>query len=244
MLTHEQTQQYAEDGYLVVRDLIPAELLTPLREVLLGFERDDQGWDAGRHFQILDPKWYTNGEGGGVPIGVQRPALKDANFERVAGHEALRRAMQDILGGEVERFTDQALIKWHWIREAQAGATFWHQDSYYWRLEPELGSNCWIPLDPVGPGAIAVTVMPGSQRDWALVEHEDYHDDPPWFGIRADKAHPRHRIPADRVDASQERIISMSPGDGLFFTNYTWHRAEPNHSGETKCAYAIAYKRA
>jgi len=30
----------------------------------------------------------------------------------------------------------------------------------------------------------------------------------------------------------------------LFFTNYTWHRSEPNRTGQTKSYYAIAYQRA
>ena len=34
----------------------------------------------------------------------------------------------------------------------------------------------------------------------------------------------------------------MQAGDGLFFTNYTWHRSEANRSGETKMFYAIAYQ--
>ena len=36
----------------------------------------------------------------------------------------------------------------------------------------------------------------------------------------------------------------MQPGDGLFFTNYTWHRSEPNGTGKSLCFYAIAYQRA
>jgi ectoine hydroxylase-related dioxygenase (phytanoyl-CoA dioxygenase family) len=35
----------------------------------------------------------------------------------------------------------------------------------------------------------------------------------------------------------------MKAGDALFFTNYTWHRAEPNLSGTDRLFYAIAYKR-
>ncbi len=71
-------------------------------------------------------------------------------------------------------------------------------------------SRCWIPLDEVGPDAIALGIKPGTQKNWTLQSHEDYYD--------------------------------MQPGDGLFFTNYTWHRSEPNRSGETLMFYAVAYQ--
>jgi len=52
----------------------------------------------------------------------------------------------------------------------------------------------------------------------------------------------RHRIPLDQVDFSKEELCPMSPGDALFFTNYTWHRSEKNLSGKKKMAYAVAYQ--
>ena len=54
----------------------------------------------------------------------------------------------------------------------------------------------------------------------------------------------RHRIADHDVDLSKEQLVHMQPGDGLFFTNYTWHRSEPNRSGQTKAFYAIAWQRA
>ena len=47
-----------------------------------------------------------------------------------------------------------------------------------------------------------------------------------------------------RLTQQKEVLVSMAPGDGLFFSNYTWHRAEPNRMDVPKCAYAVAYKRA
>ena len=94
------------------------------------------------------------------------------------------------------------------------------------------------PLD-----ASALAVMPGSQRGWTLVDHESYYDDPPMGHIRDDyKPFKRHRIPLQQVDYTREVLVPMHAGDGLFFTNFTWHRSEPNRTGETHAFYAIAYK--
>ena len=91
--------------------------------------------------------------------------------------------------------------------------------------------------------AIALAVMPGSHLGWSLIEHESYYDDPS-YGHMGDEFKPfkRHRIPSDQVDASKELLVPMEPGDGLFFTNYTWHRSEPNRTGDTHTFYAIAYQ--
>ena len=59
---------------------------------------------------------------------------------------------------------------------------------------------------------------------------------------RSGEAFQRWRIPLDTIDFSGEVLLPMSPGDAAFFTNYTWHRSEPNNSGVHKCAYAIAYQ--
>ncbi|MAE60341.1 MAG: hypothetical protein CMJ49_03190 [Planctomycetaceae bacterium] len=54
---------------------------------------------------------------------------------------------------------------------------------------------------------------------------------------------------ADSAGPSAETLIQLGPvsrehvtGDALFFTNYTWHRSEPNRTGRTLTYYAIAYQ--
>ena len=108
-----------------------------------------------------------------------------------------------------------------------------------------MGCNCWIPLQDVDRDAIALAVMPGSQRSWTLHEHEQYYDDPPMGSVGDNTFSPfkRHRIRAESIDHSAEKLIPMQIGDALFFTNYTWHRSEPNRTGNDMMFYGIAYKR-
>jgi ectoine hydroxylase-related dioxygenase (phytanoyl-CoA dioxygenase family) len=174
-----------------------------------------------------------------VPVGVQRPASVEAVFQEMADHPCLVRAMAALLAGPVQRFTDQALIK----SAGVPGESFYHQDSYYWRIDPERGANAWIALDAVDRGASALAIMPGSHRAWALAEHEAYHDEPAFCRAATGEPFTRWRIPRERVDFTREVVLPMAPGDAAFFTNFTWHRAEPNRSGRHLCAYAIAYQR-
>jgi ectoine hydroxylase-related dioxygenase (phytanoyl-CoA dioxygenase family) len=195
-------------------------------------------WPA-RHFQTLDPAKYKTANGNYLPIGVQEPASQEEVFKRMAYHANLQSAMSQLLGGPVKRFTDQALIK----NKTIDGQSFYHQDSYYWHLKPELGCNCWIPLDNVGRGASALAILPGSHKSWTLTPHEQYFDEPSYHTATNGQAFKRFRIPLDQIDFSKEVLLPMAPGDAAFFNNFTWHRAEPNRSGEHICAYAIAYQR-
>ena len=97
----------------------------------------------------------------------------------------------------------------------------------------------------VAADAIALAVMPGSQRGWQLIEHESYYDNPPMGHVKDGEGFvtfKRHRVPLAEVDYAEEVLVPMRAGDGLFFTNYTWHRSEPNRTGESMGFYAIAYQ--
>lgn len=235
-LTDAQIQQYREEGYTVARGLISREEATRVRNRLMELLRGEHDWPL-THFQILDPARFRNERGGFVPIGVQLPAQREAVFRDIADHPNLRAAMEQLLGGPVERFTDQALIK----NAATDGQSFYHQDSFYWRVQPERGCNAWIALDEVDREAIALAILPGTHTAWTLTPHEQYYDEPTFHNAETGEAFQRWRIPPDQIDYSREVLLPMSPGDAAFFTNFTWHRAEPNRSGAHKCAYAIAY---
>lgn len=236
-ITKVQRQQYQDEGYTVVRGLISPQEVAAVRARLMEILAGDHDWPQ-EHFQVLDPAKFRNANGGFVPFGVQRPAKREPIFKSIADHPNLQRAMAQLLDGPVERFTDQALIK----NKAVRGESFYHQDSDYWHIPPERGANAWIALDEVGPGASALALLPGTHRIWEIVPHEAYYDEPSLHNAQTGQAFKRYRIPFDQIDFSKEVLLAMSPGDAAFFTNYTWHRAEPNLSGSHKVAYAIAYQ--
>ncbi len=239
----EHIVAYRQRGYCLIRNLIPADLITAARSRILEIAADRPDWPS-KHFQILDPSIYTSKTGKPIPVGLQRPGLNEQVFADISEHENIVFAMSSLLGGEVDLFTEQIGIKHGWIEQEQGGRSYYHQDSWYWKIDPELGCNCWIPTDPVDTDGIALAVLPESHNAWALTDHKSYYDDPPW-GRMSDGFTPfkRHRIREEDIDYSREELVPMEPGDGLFFTNYTWHRSEPNRTGQTRAFYAIAYQR-
>ncbi len=247
-LSNEQVEAYRTEGYTLVRNLYSADEIAPLRAYME--EMVEQGehfddWPEGSMFVASSEEARTPA-GTRVVGSIQSPSSHNEMFSRFCHAEKMVSAMAALLGGPVERYTDQTIMKLKYnCGPADGGCSFYHQDAYYWRNIPAgAGCNCWVAMDHVGEDNIALAVMPGSHQDSVLYEHETYFDEIRFqgSGAPAGQDHPRFRIPANDVDFSREELVPMEPGDGLFFTNYTWHRSEPNRSGENRYAYAIAYQ--
>src|ERR1043165_9195997 len=130
-LTDQQLQQYRDEGYTLGPGLIPATDLEPARRELLALEAGEHDWPED-YFQFPDPAKVRNPKGGKLIGGVQRPAKKSEDFNRIAQHANLQAAMATLLGGPVKLFTNQCGIKSRYITTEQGGMSFFHQDSYYW----------------------------------------------------------------------------------------------------------------
>ena len=148
MLTNIDKKLYTEEGYCIVRNLIPAAMLTyyviPWSAFKMMFMAGIQ-INISRHW--IRPVSRIAPEAA-LPFGVQRPAAYSQLFRDVADHGNLRCVMATLLNGPVQRFTDQALVKWGDM-PGDGGATHWHQDSYYWHIDPELGcivGSLWMTL--------------------------------------------------------------------------------------------------
>ena len=205
-----QITRYIEEGYCLIPNLIPQNSIEAARLRALEIVQQLAPWHSG-HFQVLDPERYRSENDTPLPVGIQRPASQETVFADVADHPNLAEAMAALLGDPVKRFTDQIGIKHGTLNEAQGGCSYYHQDSYYWKIAPELGCNCWIPLTSVGIDASALAIMPKTHQSWQLVEHESYYDDPPFGHIDNDVFTPfkRHRISQEQVGFAREMLIEM-----------------------------------
>jgi len=199
---------YREKGYCLIHNLIPQNFIEAARLRALEIRQQLAPWPNG-HFQVLDPERYRSENDTPLPVGIQQPASQETFFADITDHPNLAKAIAALLGGPVELFTDQIGIKHGTLNEAQGGCSYYHQDSYYWKIAPELGCNCWIPLTSVGIDASALAVMPKTHQGWQLVEHEYYYDDPPLGHIDNDvfTSFKRHRISQEQVGFAREMLI-------------------------------------
>jgi len=238
-VTEAHKEQLDRDGYCVVRGLYSEEETQPVRARIEDMYegRHDYGWPH-RHLQSWDPEDKDTPGGNYRSGSLQQPAAIESVFDDFARNGKLIAAMEDLLGGPVRNYTDQTIFK---PAVYKAGRSFYHQDCFYWKLRPKVCLNCWVALDQVAPEAIALGFLPGTHESWRIQFHEEYWDQVPKHG-RDGQKYQRKRIPLSVVDDSVEEMISGGPGDAFFFTNYTWHRGEPNLSSVNRGAYAIAYQ--
>ena len=154
---------FAEHGYLVVEDAVPAADLEALiarcdtiidQKERLAF---DWAWEKGRskderEFKILQSS----------PTMIWPDFIRTAPFRLWAVEFA-----SALLGRPLEFWYDQFLAK----PPMKGAATLWHQDEAYWgRNLDERGITCWMPFHDVDPSNGCMHFIDGGHRQGVL-EH-------------------------------------------------------------------------
>jgi ectoine hydroxylase-related dioxygenase (phytanoyl-CoA dioxygenase family) len=122
----------------------------------------------------------------------------------------------DLLGVPAVRlYHDQALFK-----EADGGATPWHQDQIYWPLDTDHTITMWMPLVDVPPEVGSMTFASGSNLCGDLGA----------FDISDASEETVTRIVEERA-LELTTYGAAAAGDATFHAGWTLHRAGPNPTG-------------
>lgn len=202
-LSPAQTQQFARDGYIKLRNVLSPDVLTAYEPEITGqvielntqqvplAERDTYG----RAFLQIENLWRHS--------SVVEDFVRSTRLARIAAE------LLQVRG--VRLYHDQALYK-----EAGGGITPWHRDQYYWPLSTDRTLTVWIPLQDVpaemGPLTFAVGSHRSSDGRELLISDES------------------ERALADFV-ARSGYTVDDSPyalGDVSFHAGWTIHRAGTN----------------
>lgn len=235
-LAPEHIAQLQDEGYVLVKQILPAGVLDRVRDALTSVvDRMAQEWLQEGAIERLcedspfDVRWAR--------IRQQLPALRPVTWRRVLVsqpmYELWRRPeltgrIRTVLGDEL-----WAHDTWNGRpREPHAPVQRigWHQDTSYLRgWEPADGHilTCWIPLVPVDATSGCLQIMPGSHRSGLLPAKDDrYHN------LNIPNIHLRQFTPT---------TIPAEPGDVLIFTERTVHRALDNVSDYVRWTVDIRF---
>ncbi|KEO74297.1 phytanoyl-CoA dioxygenase family protein [Anditalea andensis] len=149
-ITAEQINQFQEDGFCIVRNVIPKELITRLQEACHRFmrEKDEEMDRKGMEVDEINHK----GKRYFIALRYQdSQAMQDLIFS-----EQMEEITREILGDDVFLFLEQFVVK-----AADKGMTFsWHQDSGYLDFPHKPYLSIWCPLDDVTEENGTVYLLP------------------------------------------------------------------------------------
>ena len=239
-LSPEQMEQWENDGYLLLKDVVPAAAITGVRasfarvvdgiiqELKADGSIEDDGADlpfetrfahvAGEHANRFGRSWRNQVATSEIFELHHAPRLVDA-IGQLTG--------TDVIGHPVFNARPK-------LPGQQLTVVPWHQDSGYFGTvsETSLIPTAWIPLVPVDETNGCLQVVAGSHR-LGVVDH------------RTEAREGRFLEVMDEL-IENSRIVTcpMAVGDALVFHNLTLHRSLPHTtSGTIRWAIDIRYLR-
>ncbi len=212
MLTDEQKQFYADNGYVLVPGLLSPDEAALLRK---------EAHDLSRRLSAIRDSNATWGSASAVAMGKQTSLLhchdvqfQSAAFTRLLVNERLTAAAADIIGPNVQLHHSKMFIK-----PPEKGAPFpMHQDAPFFPHENHSMIAAIVHFDDAPLNRGCVRVVPGSHK-WGMLPH---NSEGSWH------------LPLDEYPLSDAVPIEAKAGDALFFSYLTIHGSGINESDEAR----------
>ena len=246
-LTPQQIQQFKDDGFLIIRDLLPRESVQRLIDELT--QRVDEATDEAVKQGVLDPE----NRFGNAPFETRLAQVCKACTEQdwvwhhyfssqkptTAGMFTLRTApalldvVESLMGPEIlahPQFSCRAKLP-----DQDLTVIPWHQDLAYLRPEEArdtLVVNFWIPLVDATVTNGCMEMMRGSHR-LGLLPHSRLISTP---GHKGGKGILATDLPPCEVIAGEVDV-----GDVLMTTERLVHRSIPNRSDTVRWSVDTRY---
>lgn len=202
---------YAEQGFAIIRDVLPADLLE----------------EADSHIKWLMARYPDL-----RPEHLHHPlARHDAFWVRLISDSRLVDIAAHFLGQNLASFTAHYICKPP--RDGQP--VFWHQDGAYWKLEPMEALTVWVAIDESTVKNGCLQMIPGSHC-LPLHRPESRTDQPNMLFSTADE-----EIVAEWAAKQGVINIELQPGDVSIHHPNLLHCSGPNTSEKRRCGLDLGY---
>lgn len=219
VLSDEQKQQYWDQGYLVVKNVLSPEEVETYKKRATEIAHGDIP-EGGEKMLVRDVR-VAKGE---ITVDdpekglwkLLQPDWHDETFKDYPTTKRLLDVVEQIIGPDIKCFLTMMIYKPPGLSEVNHP---WHQDKAYFNFGPaDKIMGTWIALDHTTADNGTMIFIPGSHKQ--AVEH-DYDASPRQnFGILFAKGYE----PGD----PNEVVVDLEPGDGVFFHSQLLHRTGPN----------------
>lgn len=219
-------EQFDRNGFLIVPELVPAELLARVRpriDAVLAAEYET-GAAPSRNIPPTREKPATL-------VKIDNSHRSDRIIHELVSLPAIGRAAAVLTGARmVQVFATQLLIK---PQGSDARVNVgWHQDQEYWdaALEGVL-LTAWVAVSDVSAESGPMRFVRGSNH-WGLLKAGDF--------FSGDLEAVKTRIRGKRGHADwKETAAVLSPGGVSFHHKLTVHGSGPNLSAQPRVSFAI-----
>jgi ectoine hydroxylase-related dioxygenase (phytanoyl-CoA dioxygenase family) len=218
ILSGAQARQYDEEGFFVLKNVIPRETISQLIAEIDPLEAEAEEF----------VRTHANGEFSIMKVGAISFTTHIVRRSKVVRDFCATGIFRDIcydtLGPDARLYWDQAVYK-----KPDAARVFpWHQDNGYAYVEPQQYLTCWIPLVDATVENGCPWIVPGLHRRGTFEHHKR-----PWglqcFDVDASA------VPSGAVAAP------ASVGDVVVFSSLTPHSTGPNLTRSVRKAYIVQF---
>lgn len=220
-LTQQQLETYNEQGYLVVDNVLPPDVLRTLRERIEQITALAAAGSAAE-FSVeteLDAK-------DAAPLRKLNDVCKrDSTFLAIAARDDLLDLAAQLTANaqRIMLYSDQVFMK-----AALCGSEKpLHQDNSYFRVAPsDHAVTCWIAVDDATVENGCMNYVPRSHK-LGLLPHK--------------LITPLHLTPEDRSASGEEVPVPVKAGGCIFHHLLTLHGSKANRSPHPRRAWAVHY---
>lgn len=226
LLTDEQKDFFAEQGYLQLDALTDQEDVAAIRDIYDKLFSEQAGRDEGNEFDLAGTD--EDGKSASLPQILDPGAYAPELYETKLFEQA-EKLLKDLFGAESTRRFCHAIFK-----PAGHGApTPWHQDAAYWSGNQAYphSVSIWVPLQDVDEDNGCMQFVPGSHREEKVHRHQSINNDPRIHGLEL------HESEMYRTEDAV--ACPLRAGGCTVHGGYTLHYAGPNSSDVPRRALII-----
>ena len=194
-LTENQQKSYHENGYII--GLPPVFSPTEVKELNAGLDE---------LMKLLHP---------GEDAKEIREWHECSRFlYDVCTNPVILDYVEDILGPDFYLWGSNFFIK----PPRSSSTVGWHQDTYYWPLEPKISATVWIAFEDVDEANAAMRVIPGSHKA-GLIKHSRSSDTDSVLTLECERGQFREdsavslNLKAGQVSIHDDKIVHGSPAN-------------------------------
>jgi len=234
MLHAEDIQQFHQQGYLVLKQFCPQDLLSAIKQTThhhLSDRIEPLELEAELQYPGAPLK---DGEGHQTIRRLKQAYDRDTVFQQWGKFEPTLSILRQLFSTPVPD-DEVLLVRAHHNcvmtkHPRFSSDSWWHQDLRYWRYSKGELISSWLALGDETEQNGCLQVIPGSHRDHFVPEQ---FDEAKFY--RQDREDNQQRL-ADRVK------VELTAGDLVLFHCRLLHAATRNRTDQTKLALVYTYR--